>query len=148
MIAHDCQIHDQVFQIKPYSQNATKIHPFMTASILSTKISICEQIEAITDDDCGRALDIIQDFLCCSNRKELLIKIVMQGDRMIGNSSYKKINESFEKSFSPVINPQQLALPIDCIRNVSFYLNEFEIIRFERVCRLFYKMINDRVYLI
>ena len=40
-----------------------------------------------------------------------------------------------------------LQLPHDVIRTTSFFLNEENIINFERCCRLFYQMINDACYL-
>ena len=139
----------------------------MTTSILCRKVRICKLIDTLDEAKCLDVLRLLRDELKCSSLNRLLIKIIFDAQdtltvnsldniekyvgqigakdvkqRSQGKTQMKDKNDIKNKPIFPLFR-----LPIDLIANTSLFLNEGNIFKFEKCCRMFYEMINNTSYL-
>ena len=137
----------------------------MLKSRLNYHISFCELIEKLNEKGCLNVIRLLQQTMKFNDLNGLLIKILhnfsQQFPMDVLPDIYNKIEKIVEEESgqkqsrktkitdnanSDVLFPL-LKLPHDLISKTSFYLNENDIFRFEKCCRLFYQMINNTNYL-
>ena len=69
-------------------------------------------------------------------------KYTMKHHKISNNTTSTKSQTPYDNIIFPLFR-----LPVDIIKNTSLFLNETDIFSFEKCCRLFYKMINNSIYL-
>ena len=133
-------------------------------SRLSYKIRICEYLESIKEDEVLSVLQLIKQELNCTSINQLLIKIVIDSNELFTNDALMNIasktnllknttktnNRAKAIKIKNVENNHEfpiLRLPKDIITSTSLYLNENDLLQFERCNRMLYKMINNSSYL-
>ena len=155
---------------------ATQLHghgscPKMsTKSLLCHKISLCESIEQLNDEQCFDVMRLMQKELGYDKLNQVLMKVLFSSTQSWSIESLQRIEKEISSNMSncALSNKAQnakkdnelqnenkqllfplLQLPIDLINNISLFLNEWDISssQFEQCCRLFYRMINNLSYL-
>ena len=143
----------------------------MTTSLLSQKISLCQLIENVENEECLDVIQAIGNECGWDMIKKWLIKCIVSTNDLLDYESLENIVNETKESISnkskrknikcgsgsnkchddeheeALLLFRLLKLPIDIIEYASLYLNETDIFRFERCNRLFYQMINKLSYL-
>ena len=135
----------------------------MSKSVLSRRIDVCKSISNLNKDGCVDVIqllvnvmgvDITKIFMGCSNNwtTDQIIQFENDIKQTLSNENYHhSLSES--RNYKSIANINKtiklplLHLPIDLITQTSLYLNEKDIFEFERCCRLFYQIINNKSYL-
>ena len=144
----------------------------MSESCLSQKMSLCRCIETLNDDGCFKVIRLLQHSRKYKDLNQFLIRIAMATTNKMNVESLQHItneikqiscNTEYIQVQGPVDNNNDKSknsdhenttnifplfrLPVDIIKNTSLFLNEKDIFKFEKCCRLFYQMINNVSYL-
>ena len=138
----------------------------MSKSVLSERIDVCSSISRLNKDGCLDVIRLLPNILGLDDLNQFITKIFMDygnnwginqiihfGDKIkqtLNDENYSqshKNNACANKNIEQNIQFPLLRLPIDLITQISFYLNEDGIFKFEQCCRLFYQMINNTSYL-
>lgn len=137
----------------------------MSRSSLSLKISFVELVETLSDDGCVEVIRLLQKELGSHTLNKAIIQIFMQCGNLTDDCvtrMTKKIKENYSQhprkvKTAPAIKDNKhnrkdvifplFSLPIDLITTTSIFLDETDILKFEQCCRLFYKMVNNTLYL-
>ena len=142
----------------------------MSNSCLSGRIDVCTSISKLNKDGCNDVIRLLQNVLGLDDLNQFVTKIFMDCSNnwtidqimQFENEMKQTLNnhmhhenynpsQPHSRKDDPSMNNEVqfplLRLPIDLITKTSFYLNENDIFKFERCCRLFYKMINNSSYL-
>ena len=140
----------------------------MKQSRLCSKIEICQYLETASEEQTLEMIGWMKQELQC-NMNQLLIKIVMKSkglftnDALINISNKTNLNNINQKqsqsnhkqskrhsninSDEKMDNLPLLKLPNDLINNIALLLNEKDLLYFERCNRMFYKMVNNSIFL-
>ena len=138
----------------------------MKRSRLCSKIQICEYLESASEKQTLEVIEWIKQELECNNMNELLIKVFMKSkelftnDALINISNKTNVNNINKKESISIANNKHsktnnndriilplLKLPNDLINNIALFLNEKDLMYFERCNRMLYKMINNAAFL-
>ena len=147
----------------------------MSKSSLCQRIELCGSIHRLNEDGCLQAIRLLSNILGYKTLNHFLISIVVKRDGILDSnnhlqdfdtqfnqllSSNQNYNQKCDSCTSHSIKPAKeeeqqpqkalfplLRLPIDIIKNTTLFLNETDIFKFEQCCRLFYTMINNKIYL-
>ena len=142
----------------------------MSQSRLSQKISLYQSIDTLNNAGCLEVLQVLQEHSDCQTMNQFVLRIAIQITEAMNFKSIENLNDTVKQIIcndnylKKERNNNQLQsntatnqiqdlefplfrLPIDIIKNTSFFLNENEILIFERCCRLFYQMVNNSSYL-
>ena len=144
--------------------------PKMSKSLLSMRIGVCNLIPNLNKIGCIDVIRAIGESMEFCDLNQFITKIFMdysnnwsidditqfanEMNQISCNSSNNRCEQPSRKSsIKHDEKPNEdtkfplLRLPIDLITKASLYLNEKDILKFERCCRLFYQMINSTSYL-
>ena len=128
-------------------------------SRLCYKIRICEYLESMKEEEILDVLELIKEQLKCTSINQLLIKILIESDELLTNNALvnianeiSKLKQTKTKSKTSTIKMNQntfplLELPNDMITTTSLYLNQTDLLCFERCNRVLYRMVNSSSYL-
>ena len=148
----------------------------MSKSCLSQKISLCECIETLNDNGCFQVIRLLQHFQEYQYLNQFLIHVIFkiteetnveslqyinnEIKQIACNNRYLRIDHEQQSANIKLKNAKNCApiegknvifplfrLPVDIIKNTSFFLNEQDVFAFEKCCRLFYEMVNNLSYL-
>ena len=131
---------------------------------------MCRLIEKLNEAECSNLPSLLVDELGCLSLNDLWIKIMIHLQDMLTSNCIESIeiklkqmvenrpkSQSQSQSQSPGTHKRKdthtnkhnkeilfplSRMPIDLLKNTSFFLNEKDIFYFERCCRLFYQMIK------
>ena len=143
----------------------------MAKSRLHHQICLCQLIDQLDEEGCSSVLRLLEKECVLSpdgdDLNTCLIKIIMRSSKHYTLETFTRI----ENKMRHILEQQELnirnnnddnttdniknniilfpllRLPHDLIAKTSLYLNEKDIFQFEQCCRLFYKMINNSIYL-